>query len=149
MIYPENGTYPITTNKITRRKEMKHMKKIVSLLLTLVMALALAVPTVAATVSNPTGHAYKAYQIFKGTQEAGNAALGDVDWGSGIDYSNFLSALKDDSRFGEGDANIFSTCTSAADIAAVRADAVGRLCGVHGLWRDLCGAFALGVFLRA
>lgn len=62
---------------------MKHMKKLVTLLLALIMALALVVPASAYTVDNKTDHAYKAYQIFSGTQSTeSKPALGDVKWGT-------------------------------------------------------------------
>lgn len=97
------------------------MKKLVTLLLALIMALALVVPASAATVSNKTTHAYKAYQIFSGTQTSGVAALGDVAWGSGIKGANFLAALKKDTRFVVNSKNIFADCTTAADVAAIMA----------------------------
>lgn len=101
---------------------MKHMKKLVTLLLALIMALALVVPASAYTVDNKTDHAYKAYQIFSGTQSAeSKPALGDVVWGTGIDGAKFLPALKADTRFGTGNKNIFAACTTAADVAAIMA----------------------------
>lgn len=102
---------------------MKHMKKLVTLLLTLIMTLALAVPAAAATVKNNTNHAYKAYQIFSGTQGEGETALGDVEWGSGINNAAFLTALKSDSRFNDSNkTNIFASCADAADVASVLAE---------------------------
>lgn len=101
---------------------MKHMKKLVTLLLALIMALALVVPASAYTVDNRTDHAYKAYQIFSGTQSTeSKPALGDVKWGNGIESAKFLTALKADTRFGTGDKNIFAACTTAADVAAIMA----------------------------
>lgn len=101
---------------------MKHMKKLVTLLLALIMALALVVPASAYTVDNKTDHAYKAYQIFSGTQSTeSKPALGDVKWGNGIESAKFLTALKADTRFGTGDKNIFATCNTAADVAAIMA----------------------------
>lgn len=101
---------------------MKHMKKLVTLLLALIMALALVVPASAYTVKNKTNHAYKAYQIFSGTQSAGSApALGDVAWGTGIDSAKFLAAVKKDTRFVVNSKNIFADCTTAADVAAIMA----------------------------
>ena len=55
---------------------MKTTKKLVSLLLAMVMVLALAVSASAATVTNSTNHSYDAYQIFSGTQETDNPAMG-------------------------------------------------------------------------
>lgn len=101
---------------------MKHMKKLVTLLLALIMALALVVPSAAATVENATGHAYDAYQIFSGTQEADSAALGGIVWGTGINGDAFLAALKADPRFDVDGANIFAACTNAAAVAAVLAE---------------------------
>ena len=112
---------------------MKRMRRIASLLLAMAMAFGLTATAFAAeanaddgkvkaTVTNETNHSYAAYQIFEGTQEAGNAALGDVGWGSGLnrDGSKLLTALQGDDRFkvGEGGANIFAGFTEAAQVAA-------------------------------
>lgn len=101
---------------------MKHVKKLVGVLLTLVMVVALAVPAMAATVENATDHAYDAYQIFAATsQNDDGGSLGNITWGSGINHEAFLAALKGDDRCKVGDANVFAACTSAADVAGVLA----------------------------
>lgn len=94
---------------------MKRTKRLASLLLAIVLVFALATTALAATVSNGTSHSYKAYQIFKGTQEDNSVPLGDVEWGTGINSDAFLAALKGDSRIG----SIFASCSTAADVAAV------------------------------
>ena len=73
---------------------MKHIKRLASVLLALVMAVALAVPafadetTYSITINNSAeGHTYEAYQIFTGdlaTDEAGKKILSNIVWGSGI-----------------------------------------------------------------
>ena len=73
---------------------MKHIKKLASLLLALVMVFALATTafaeetTYSITINNSTaGHTYEAYQIFTGdlaTNEAGNKVLSNIVWGSGV-----------------------------------------------------------------
>ena len=71
---------------------MKHMKKLVTLLLALIMALALVVPASAATTYTITinnaaaGHTYEAYQIFAGdlTVQDKNKILTEITWGSGV-----------------------------------------------------------------
>ena len=99
---------------------MKHTKKLVTLLLALIMALALVIPAAAATVENKTGHAYEAYQIFKGTQSSDSYVLADVEWGSDIDSTQFLKALKTDGRLVDNaNKQIFASCTTAADVAEV------------------------------
>ena len=109
---------------------MKHMKKLAALLLALVMALALAVPAMAAeeTVEvGTTGHTYTVYQIFAGDQVAGSATLGNIKWGKGIDDYKLISQLKADSRlvvngknvFKDIDENIEDTAITAAQVAAV------------------------------
>lgn len=102
---------------------MRHFKKLASILLALVMVLSLTVTAFAANVENATDHSYNAYQIFSGTQATDSVPLGDVEWGSGINGSAFLTELKSDARFnvGEGDpkANIFASCTTALEVANV------------------------------
>ena len=98
---------------------MKHLKKLASFLLVLVMVLSVTTTAFAAGVTNNTTHSYNAYQIFSGTQADNSVPLGDVAWGSGINGAAFLAELKTDSRFGAGDANAFKSCTTAPDVAAV------------------------------
>ena len=100
---------------------MKNTKKLVSVLLTLVMALALSVPAFAATVTVPSDgilkdHTFTAYQVFSGREEGG--ALSDVQWGSGINADAFLTALKADTTHGRK----FTDCTDAAAVAKVLSD---------------------------
>ena len=98
---------------------MKHTKRAASLLLAIILVFALATTAFAADVTNNTSHSYNAYQIFKGTQDVNASPLGDVEWGTGIVGSTFLTALQADSRFVVGENNIFASCTEAADVAAV------------------------------
>ena len=68
---------------------MKHIKKLASLLLALVMVFALATTafaeetTYSITINNSTaGHTYEAYQIFTGDLHKG--VLSNIVWGSGV-----------------------------------------------------------------
>lgn len=69
---------------------MKHLKKIVSLLLTAVMVLAMCIPVMAAdaatfTITGPlNGHTYEVYQIFTGdlVNQNGVKTLSNIKWGS-------------------------------------------------------------------
>ena len=73
---------------------MKHMKKLASLLLALVMVFALATTafadettTYSITINNSAeGHTYEAYQIFTGdlVEKDGTKILSNIVWGSGI-----------------------------------------------------------------
>lgn len=92
---------------------MKYMKKLSALLLALVMVFSLTVGASAAE-ANLDNHTYKAYQIFTGTQAVSAANLGNIEWGSGVNYSALLSALKADDTLG----TTFANCESAADVAA-------------------------------
>lgn len=98
---------------------MKHLKKLASILLVLVMVLSVTTTAFAANVSNETNHSYNAYQIFSGTQVDNSVPLGDVAWGSGINGADFLAELKTDTSFVKEGTNIFASCTTAADVAAV------------------------------
>lgn len=57
--------------------------------------------TVPGADSNLNGHAYTAYQILFGTQATSGGALGDAEWGSGINDAAFLEALKADATIGQ------------------------------------------------
>ena len=83
---------------------MKTMKKILSLVMGLVMALAMSVTAFAAgenysiTIENSVpGHTYEAYQIFAGdlTMKDGNKVLSNITWGSGVDTAKLPDDLKD------------------------------------------------------
>ncbi len=113
---------------------MKHLKKLASLLLAVVMVLGLASTAFAADVTNGTDHSYNAYQIFSGTQAENSVPLGDAEWGSGINGAAFLAELKTDTRFVTGGANIFASCTTALDVATVL--------GNHTDKSDVAKAFA-------
>ena len=98
---------------------MKHLKKLASILLVLVMVLSVTTTAFAAGVTNNTTHSYNAYQIFSGTQVGNSVPLCDVAWGSGINSEAFLTELETDTRCVKESANIFASCTTAADVAAV------------------------------
>lgn len=88
---------------------MKHLKKIVSLLLTAVMVLAMCIPVMAddtaatytITIANAAeGHTYEAYQIFTGElskNESGLQVLSNIDWGTGVTQAgkDALGSAKD------------------------------------------------------
>ena len=95
------------------------MKKILMTIWAAIMVLSMSTNTFAATVDNHTGHSYKAYQIFSGTQADGDAALGDIEWGTGIEPVTFLYVLQHDDRFKRGEENIFMDCETAKDVAEV------------------------------
>ncbi len=97
---------------------MKKMKKVMALLLSLVMVLAMSVvafaeeATYTITIKNAeTGHTYEAYQIFAGTLSDG--VLSDISWGNGVrafEYDN-TSVAKDIAKA--------LTAANAEDFAAV------------------------------
>lgn len=68
------------------------------------------------TIDNSTeGHTYTAYQIFKGDLDTNSAILSNIEWGSGVNGSALLAALKTDTQIGSA----FTACTTAADVAKV------------------------------
>ena len=97
--------------KMKGYKHMKTMKKLASLLLALVMALALAVPAFAAgetysiKITNAAaGHTYEAYQIFAGdlsTNADDKKVLSNIIWGSGVSDAG-KTALGDAAAKAEG-----------------------------------------------
>lgn len=100
---------------------MKRMKKLVSVLLAAIMVMAMVVTASAATVTVPSDgilkdHTFTAYQVLSGREEGG--VLSDVQWGSDIDSTAFLAALKADTTYG----SLFTDCTDAAAVAKVLSD---------------------------
>ena len=106
---------------------MKKMKKVLSLILTVIMVLAMAVPAYAEpttyqiTINDaPEGYKYEAYQIFSGElyTKDNSIQLIDIEWGSGVD----IEATNDEGmRLMEMlQANsAFASCLSAQDVADV------------------------------
>ena len=120
---------------------MKTMKRTLSVLLAMMMALALAIPAFAAdpanysiTITNDqTGHTYQAYQIFSGTVSSDAATdgatagpmLGDIDWSDNIqDTTGLIQALinSDIAAFDGLNADT-STAADVAQALVVAADA--------------------------
>lgn len=91
------------------------MKKLIGFILTTIMVLALSLTAFAATVTvenNVSGHVFKAYRIFSGTQQEGQAAMGDIEWDDEMNSTAFLAELKEKSE-------LFDSCATAADVAEV------------------------------
>lgn len=69
---------------------MKHMKKIMALVIAMVMTVAMSVTAFAEghgtiTINNAVeGHTYTAYRIFSGTYDSTSGKLSDVEWAAGI-----------------------------------------------------------------
>ncbi len=101
---------------------MKHLRKVMTLVLAALCALAVATPAWAAesypitiTNSNATAkHTYTAYQVFSGTlsEKDGKKVLANIEWGNGVNGSALLAALKADTTIG-------ADFTNAADAKAV------------------------------
>ena len=102
---------------------MKAMKKIWAVMLSLVMAMVMAVPAFADTTytititNNASGHTYEAYQVFTGDLSA-DGVLSNITWGNGVNSDALLAALKADETIGTS----FTDCKSAADVAEAMAN---------------------------
>lgn len=103
---------------------MKNIKRIFAFVIVLVMMAVLGVTAQAVgnytiTISNSaSGHYYDVYQVFTGTLSGeGTTAspyiLTNVQWGSGVNGSALLTALKADATVGTR----FTNCSTAADAA--------------------------------
>ena len=104
---------------------MKKMKKLLSLVLSVAMVVAMGITTFAAdktvNITVPTQlehHTFVAYQIFKGDETNTKNQLVNVEWGEGINSTKFLEKLKNDSNFGTE----FQKCQTPQDVA----DALGK-----------------------
>lgn len=139
---------------------MKSMKKLVTLLLSLVMLCALALPAMAEgeethsiTINKAVeGHTYTAYQVFSGVYYKGsrqndtpadNEYLSDVQWGNGVKGDELLAALKakdEDDKYNAIFGDAFKDAANAEDVAYVVAsfgdksaklDEFARIVGKH------------------
>lgn len=101
-------------------KSMKTIKRLMTMVLSVIMVMALALPafaeetTYTITINNSTeDHTYEAYQIFTG--DLSGDILSNIDWGNGVNGETLLAALKSD----EGTKNHFAGCDSAAKAAEI------------------------------
>lgn len=96
---------------------MKHLKKLLSAILVMAMALTMALPAAAAgdntlTINAKTvGHQYEAYQVFAG--KISDNKLVDITWGNGVNGEALLAALKTETFF----KGAFDKATDAAGVA--------------------------------
>ncbi len=106
---------------------MKHIKKVVTLMLAFVMVFSMSVftafaantteHTITITNTDPAKqHTYEAYQVFSGDLDASEAKLANIDWGTGVNGSALLTALKADASPLKTD---FASCTTPGDVAKV------------------------------
>jgi fimbrial isopeptide formation D2 family protein/LPXTG-motif cell wall-anchored protein len=107
---------------------MKITKRLLSLLMALTLVLALSVSAFAATghvvtiTSKTSGHTYQAYQVFSGTYDKASGKLSDIEWGSGVNVTALLTALKADTTIGSK----FTSATKAGDVAAAMTGATAE-----------------------
>ena len=104
---------------------MKSMKKLVTLLFSLVMLCALAIPVMADETYSITindavaGHTYTAYQVFKGVYSSDSdnniEYLSDVEWGDDVNGIGILTGLQASTIIGTD----FDGKTSAEEVANV------------------------------
>lgn len=130
------------------------MQKLMALLLTLAAVLSFAMPafaegtedegttppaasthTITINFEKP-GHVYEAYQVFTGDYYDGK--LSTIKWGSGVDSTGLLAALKDASFANAGDFTNASTASDVADVLAnygnnnsAKLDAFATVVGQH------------------
>ena len=93
-------------------KNMKKMKRLVALALSVVMVLAMSV--VAFADVDLSKHDFEAYQIFAGTWDSNSKTLSDVVWGDGVDQTKLSKELKKSKPF--------ENCKNAAEVAEVLKD---------------------------
>ena len=98
---------------------MKQIKKITGVLLILALIFTMSTTAFAAntnahtiTITNDkAGHAYTAYQVFKG--DISNGKLTNIEWGSGVNGDGLLAALK------APETSPYKDCNTAEDVADV------------------------------
>ena len=96
----------------------KAMKKLMAALLAVAMVCAMAIPAFAVKGTETvdiTHHSFSAYQIFtatvtENTKEQGKVS--NVNWGTGVDNTELLKALKADTSFD----GAFNSANTAADV---------------------------------
>ena len=102
----------------------KTIKKLMAALLAVALLCVMAVPAFAASAKDQT-HNFTAYQIFSGTNSTAESdtALGNIQWGNGVNPQAFLTALQADETIGTDFAGIeYSDAACARKVAAVVAE---------------------------
>jgi len=97
-------------------KKLLRSLLITAILVSLCFTSALAAGDNTITISSETsGHTYRAYQVFAGVYDDATQRLTNITWGSGVNGTNLLTALKADTNYGAS----FGACVSATDVAGV------------------------------
>ena len=106
---------------------MKHLKKIASLLLAVVMVLTMSVATFAAYNNKDSkvdlkNHTFAAYQIFSGTFDSVNKKLTNIQWANGVPNAgaDLLSEIKKISL--SNMSKPFENCSNASEVAETLAN---------------------------
>ena len=92
---------------------MKTIKKLMTLVLSIAMILAMSVTAFAAdsTPVDVSKHTFEAYQIFSGTWNENEEKLEKIEWGTGVKADELLAKLNEQEKFAD--------CDSAAAVAEV------------------------------
>lgn len=103
---------------------MKAMKKLFAMLLATLMMVgmlattAMADPITVYVNNDAPNHTYEAYQVFSGNLNA-EGVLSNVQWGSGVNGTTLLAALKSNDSFLKDGVNMFSGAVDAEDVAQI------------------------------
>lgn len=106
-----------------KRKSLKRLLLAAATILTMaangIVANAAGTATLTVKASEP-GHAFEAYQVFKGdyAEKEKVGVLSNIEWGNGVNGGELLAALKQDSVIGTH----FTGKTTAAEVAEVLQD---------------------------
>lgn len=136
---------------------MKKVKRILSLMLTLIMVMSMGIAVKAEeddyviTITNSDaisskGHVYEAYQIFSGKLDSSGTILTEIEWGAHVNVEDLLAMLKRDPAdpdpnkrldpaFVVGGVNLFASAATAEDVAKILEDPANHT-------SDFLGAFA-------
>lgn len=136
---------------------MKKVKRILSLILSLIMVMSMGIAVKAEeddyviTITNADaisskGHVYEAYQIFSGKLDSSGTILTEIEWGAHVNGEDLLAMLKRnpadpdpnkrlDPAFVVDGVNLFASAATAEDVAKILEDPANHT-------SDFLGAFA-------
>ncbi|NGM17955.1 SpaH/EbpB family LPXTG-anchored major pilin [Eggerthellaceae bacterium zg-893] len=120
-------------------------RKLLAVICSVVMAMTMCVGVAFAAEGETPAPAtpttkYAAFQVFVGAYDSTSETLSDVEWGSGVEPSGLVTALKADDSFTVNGTNAFSAVNYDSDDANKSAAEIAKILGENTAKKDAAEA---------